>query len=114
MKVKAKGYRDQIKTMSAELRNTRAAMRAEREENRDLRLQRKEALDGAMQLSVMCDAILAVIAARYGEKTEDNGEVIGYRLTLPTDDITEALTKYRVHVQKDGNGNYGIGAVISK
>lgn len=114
MRERAKGYRDQIKTMSAALRNTRAAMQAEREENHNLRIRQKEALDGVMQLSTMCDAILAVMAAHYGDKTEDNGEVIGYRLTLPTDDITEALSKYHVHVKKDDNGDYLIGAVINK
>lgn len=112
MKERAKGYRDQIKTMRAALRNTRAAMQAQREENHNLRIQRKEALDGAMQLSAMCDAILAVMAAHYGDKTEDNGEVIGYRLMLPSGDIAEALDKYQVHVKKDDNGDYLIGAVI--
>lgn len=112
MRERAKGYREQIKTMSAALRNTRAAMRTEQTENHNLRIRHKEAVDGVMQLSAMCDAILAVVAAHYGVKTEESGEIIGYRLTLPAGDITEAFGKYQVHVKKDERGDYLIGAVI--
>ena len=62
------------------------------------------------QLGFVLDSWLAAIAAKHGERREEDGELLGYRIAVPADDVATALRRYTVKAGKDGKtGEYVIG-----
>lgn len=67
------------------------------------------------ELSIAVDSILAAVAEQYGEKVQEDGENIGYRIKLPIECVAKALSKYEVKSRKDDmTQEYVIGVVAKE
>ena len=53
------------------------------------------------ELGIAVDSILAAVAKKNGEKVQEDGVTIGYRIKIPVELVAEALKKYEVKSRKD-------------
>lgn len=67
-----------------------------------LRAELYQAKRGVYDLRRVMDALLINAAIRYGDQEEEDGEVLGWRMTLPDDPVEETLKKYTLKAEKVG------------
>lgn len=66
--------------------------------------ERCELLDAAnLQLRQIADAVIIEIAKDYGEKREEDGKLLGYRLATRKVDVKANLDSWDVQVQDQGD-----------
>lgn len=56
---------------------------------------------GAVQMMQYADCVCIQTAISYGEREEEDGEVVGYRLELPALDLHALLEKYEMRCRMD-------------
>lgn len=67
---------------------------------------------GMAEINATVDSLLAQLAIKYGENvTDDDGNNIGYRLTLAKYSVEETLGTYEVRAQRDKDENYVVGVM---
>lgn len=67
------------------------------------------------ELSIAVDSIMAAVAKKYGEKVQEDGVTIGYRIKIPVEFVADALKKFEVKSRKDDmTQEYVIGVVAKE
>lgn len=87
---------DRIRVLENKLEHEHNQVRALREEI--IRL-----LTANSQISQMLDAVIIEIAKRYGEKREEDGKLLGYRLATSKVDVKAALEAWEIFVEDQGD-----------
>lgn len=102
---------DKIKSLEKELgRYQKKVADQQKELNRLEKLVQSQA-EGADQVNILVDAILAAAAVRYGQAVEDDdGDVLGFRLELEDFELDKLREAWQVSAQKRG-GSYIIGVM---
>lgn len=83
---------DLIKGLQNQLDHQNELVKVLRAENETLR-------DGEAELRLAFSAIMAGMAIRHGERREEDGKLLGYRLALPRFSVRELEKKYDVRVE---------------
>lgn len=103
---------DKIKSLEKELGRYRKAV-ADRDKllrKRGEELERAHA--GALQLQAATDALISSIALAHGEEIIEDGERLGWRLTVQKFDVEEVRKGYEVQARRDEKtGDYIVGVV---
>ena len=103
---------DKIKSLEKELGRYRKAV-ADRDKllrKRGEELERAHA--GALQLQAATDALISSVALAHGEEIIEDGERLGWRLTVQKFDVEEVRKGYEVHARRDEKtGDYIVGVV---
>ena len=63
------------------------------------------------ELQWLMDSTLVCIGRRYGERVEENGELLGWRMEYPPDEVATALRDYEVRARQNEDGNYVIAVM---
>lgn len=107
---------DKIKRLEHELGRYRKKAVDDARENERLRKlleQANKGNKGNQETQAMVDALLTAITLRFGEDAvdpDDEGKVLGKRLTLPRFNFLEMRSRYEVHARKDAEADaYIIG-----
>lgn len=106
---------DKIKRLEQELGRFRKKVADDSKEIENLRKMLVQANMGNQETQALVDAILTAVALHYGEDAvdpDDEGKVLGKRLTLPRFNALEMRSRYEVHARKDDEtDSYVIGVV---
>ena len=87
---------DKIRTLNNQNELLKRQVKALREQN--------ELLDAAnLQLRQIADALIIEIAKDYGEKREEDGKLLGYRLATRKVDVKANLDNWDIQVQDQGD-----------
>lgn len=104
---------DKTKRLEHELGRYRKKAVDDARENERLRKLLEQANKGNQETQAMVDALLTAITLRFGEDAvdpDDEGKVLGKRLTLPRFNFLEMRSRYEVHARKDAEADaYIIG-----
>lgn len=94
---------DKIKDLEKELGRYRKKVADQKKEIDALRKQLVVAIEGSSETNKAVDAILIIVALKYGDPIEDDdtGEEIGFRLSLPMFSVSETLEKYEIRTRRD-------------
>ena len=57
---------------------------------------------------------MAAVAKKYGEKVQEDGVTLGYRIKIPVELVSEALKKYEVKSRKDNETQEYVIGVFAK
>ena len=87
---------DKIRVLENQLEHERGQVKRLREENTLLHT-------ANTQIRQMCDAVIIEIAKRYGEKREEDGKLLGYRLATSKVDVKAALEAWEIFVEDQGD-----------
>ena len=72
-------------------------------------------MDQNKAIGVSAHCILAAIAEKYGEKVQEDGKLLGYRISYPAKGVKGAEGKYDVKFHKDDlTDEYVIGFVVKE
>lgn len=97
---------DRIKGLKNQLEHQNRQVQKLREENTLLHTTNT-------QIRQMTDAVIIELAKRYGERREDeNGNLLGYRLTTTKVDVAAALAAFEIRVEDQGDDR--VIGIISK
>ena len=102
---------DRIKALEHELGRYRKKVADQQKELDRLNEQVRAQAEGADQVGILVDAILAATASRYGTVVEDDdGNVIGFRLELEDFELERMRKRWRVSAQRRGS-TYIVGVM---
>ena len=102
---------DRIKSLEHELGRYRKKVEDQQKEMDKLNEMTRTQAEGADQVGILVDAILAATASRYGTVVEDDdGNVIGFRLELEEFELERMRKLWQVSAQKHGD-TYTIGVM---
>ena len=87
---------DTIRVLENKLEHERDQVKKLREENTLLHT-------ANTQIRQMCDAVIIEIAKRYGEKREEDGKLLGYRMATSKVDVKAALKAWEIFVEDQGD-----------
>lgn len=106
---------DKIKRLEHELGRCRKKVGDDAKEIERLRKLLDQANEGIRETQTIVDAVLTAVALRYGEDAvdpDDEGKVLGKRLTIPSFDLPDVRRRYEIHARKDMEADaYIIGVV---
>ena len=102
---------DRIKELEHELGRYRKKVADQQKELDKLNNQVRTQAEGADQVGILVDAILAATASRYGTVVEDDdGNVIGFRLELEAFELERMRKRWKVSAQRRGS-SYVVGVM---
>lgn len=102
---------DRIKQLNHELGRHRKKVADQDARIMELERRVQDREEGAAQVSVLVDAVLAALAASYGTRvTDDEDNLLGYRLELEGFDLERMRELWQVSAQKRGD-TYTIGVM---
>ena len=102
---------DRIKALEHELGRYRKKVADQQKELDRLNEQVRTQAEGADQVGILVDAILAATASRYGTVVEhDDGNVIGFRLELADFELERMRKRWKVSAQRRGS-SYVVGVM---
>lgn len=102
---------DKIKTLEKEVKKYQKKIEDQQKIIFRLSSKLDQAMAGLKEMQSLTDAVLANAAIACGEKVTEEGETIGYRLTLPYFSASETLKRYKIGARKDESGAYIIGVM---
>lgn len=105
---------DKIKQQQKELGRYMKKVGDMQKEEAKLKAELQTAYDATLEMQTAMDAILSVLAKKYGTEEKEDGNVIGWRIELPCDDIRQSLANTRVVTQKREEENMYIVGVFPK
>ncbi len=70
-----------------------------RQQFRKLREQNATVTTANTQIRQIADAVMVGIVKRYGERREENGNLLGYRLPISHVDVGSTLAKWMIQVE---------------
>lgn len=107
---------DKIKGLEKELGRYRKKVEDQQKEIDALRKNLGAAMNGNAEINKAVDAILAIVALKYGNPIEDDdtGEELGWRLSLPLFSVAETLEKYEIRTRRDEKTQAYIVGVMEK
>lgn len=102
---------DRIKDLEHELGRYRKKVEDQQKAIDRLNEQVRTQAEGADQVGILVDAILAATASRYGTVVEDDdGNVIGFRLELEDFELERMRKRWKVSAQRRGS-TYIVGVM---
>ena len=75
----------------------------ERKQTAQLRKDNTTLVAANRQIREMTDAVITEIVKRYGEKREEDGKLLGYRLATAKVDVKAALEAWEIFVEDQGD-----------
>ena len=87
---------DRIRVLENQLEHERGQVGRLREENTTLHT-------ANTQIRQMTDAVITEIVKRYGERREEDGKLLGYRLPTKKVDVKAALEAWEIFVEDQGD-----------